>query len=1557
MRTRPGVVSRAVVAVSAVALGSVARSQIPGENVNMVSGTHWPGGDPYLQRQNEPTLAVSSVNPRHLVASANDYRSVDVPDPAAGAAIIGDAWIGLFKSLDGGQTWKSVLLPGYPQECSAIAMENARRASAVPPQPALPVNPLCGYPAAADPVVRAGTDGLFYLAGLNFLRDKSGSRIFVARFIDDNNKENGSATGDPALRDPANPTRFTPTDPIRYVDTVEVWSSERNRAAWPTAPTMFMDKPWIAVDVPRTGASCPITTASGAQILAGTVHVAWTQFYPDDYQSDVMLSSSSDCGATWSRPLKLNRGNSAANVGATVAVEPITGRVYVAWRRAPWPAVGPRQGDAIMATRSEGRKREFASPRTVAKIIPFDMASGWGRARTMTMPTLALSTDGTNSWAHVAWAARAVPGGDASIYHSTARVHPRPAGDDDEDEPEEYDDETRLVWSTPAIADRAPVTDDAGNTFTRGHQYMPALTFGQGRLMLLYYDTRLDHSVRFYRPVPPAGGRFYEEELAPRGELADGDWGAVFGPEVDDAALAKVRHTVDVRVASLPWGGAAVAGGALVSRFPLGIRGDETNPDHLAVPPALPIAVPGFGSGGSIVPGKLGLVDGTGLLLREQQLQVNAPGFPMFKSGSAAFIGDYVDIQGPSFVPRPGGWWAFATAPSGSPVFHAVWTSNQDVKTPWDGDWTRYTPVTALLGSALLYDGGRAGAAQTPVLACEPGSAGSRDQNVYTSRITEGLEVYSPQNVKPLAAGAPVGFVVAARNATPAPMSVLIAASSASPVTVPPPASMAVEYSFTRSFATPVTSVCTAIAPHSSVARTLFAQLTGLALASAPLYVRVDEVASCAPGAARLARSGFLTLNPPVALTSLVQPDGAALPPLANGEVYAVVTAAPSLSNPNPAPSLSNPSLSNPSLSNPSLSNPSLSNPSLSNPSLSNPSLSNPSLSNPSLSNPSLSNPSLSNPSLSNPSLSNPSLLNSTPWDATTTITNIGNTTTTYHVKVVGSGVDPAKPLQLVLAKTYFTPTAVGCDLKQVPHDEVIVSVPDIQDSIVSPTTQVDPGAADGSISNATIALAPAESATVTLRGYMALADMARTVGKVQVAAVPAAVVPQPNVTYENYAAATGQPPLVKPTPTVAVSYDTRTARIFAAVVANPSWPNPPPQPFTGTLTFAAGGQLGRVVTLDNGRAQIVWEQEATTTITALYSGDESYAPAAGSVTVPEWTPTGSLAAGRWGHTATLLPSGLVLVAGGVGHATPTSGIGVLASAEVYDPSTGTWTPTGSMITTRVGHTATLLPSGKVLVAGGEAAGVTGVGSTSAELYDPAAGSWTATGPLNMGREQHTATLLPSGRVLVTGGYVSFVTYTPTAEIYDPASGTWTYTGNMTEARGVHGAVLLPTGLVLVAGGFSFTSQVDALASAELYDPATGAWSATGAMSVPRQLHTLTPLLSGKVLAAGGYGDGTTQGTAELYDPSSGTWTPTGSLGTSRRQHVATLLPSGQVLVTGGWYFVSDAELYDPLLEAWTYAGGTWDRLDHTATLLQDGRVLVVGGTGTVGIVREEIMK
>ena len=323
---------------------------------------------------------------------------------------------------------------------------------------------------------------------------------------------------------------------------------------------------------------------------------------------------------------------------------------------------------------------------------------------------------------------------------------------------------------------------------------------------------------------------------------------------------------------------------------------------------------------------------------------------------------------------------------------------------------------------------------------------------------------------------------------------------------------------------------------------------------------------------------------------------------------------------------------------------------------------------------------------------------------------------------------------------------------------------------------------------------------------------------------------------------------------------------------------------------------------------------------------------------------TGKLNQRRADHTATLLRDGKVLVAGGYQEARTGNSTN---SAELFDPASGTWTPTGTLNTPREAHLATLLHDGTVLIAGGNSRGGR---LASTERYNPATGSWTLTGNLNTAREYGSqATLLGNGKVLVTGGYRADQDGAlASAELYDPASGMWMLTGSMNVPRYGHTATLLADGKVLVAAGRG-PLQGAPLGSAEVYDPATGNWKPTGSLSTARALHAVTLLPDGRVLVVGGDKANVRQKSAELYDPSTGTWTPTGSLTTARFLHTATLLPNGRVLVAGGYQHeaLDSAELYDPPTGSWVGIDGlNEERCAHTATLLPNGKVLVAAGIG-----------
>jgi hypothetical protein len=322
------------------------------------------------------------------------------------------------------------------------------------------------------------------------------------------------------------------------------------------------------------------------------------------------------------------------------------------------------------------------------------------------------------------------------------------------------------------------------------------------------------------------------------------------------------------------------------------------------------------------------------------------------------------------------------------------------------------------------------------------------------------------------------------------------------------------------------------------------------------------------------------------------------------------------------------------------------------------------------------------------------------------------------------------------------------------------------------------------------------------------------------------------------------------------------------------------------------------------------------------------------------WTSTGTLNVPRNGHTATLLPNGVVLLVGGM-----SSNGTILASAELYDPAAGKWTITGEMATARTNHTATLLTNGEVLVAGGLGnVNPQSPCTASAELYNPSTGEWRATGSMNTARYWQGAALLLTGEVLVAGGDICWgfsggASPGNTAELYEPSSGTWKGTGSMHNNRAAE-LTQLRDGQALVADE-----------SAELYDPSTGQWTMTAGMYYTFGTSRLaTALLTNGDLLV--YGNHFACYASEFYNPTANTWSRTnGTCGTAVSYGPLTLLGTGKALLGGGFVIYSgksfpsaNSFLYDPSTNSWTGTGKLNQAGSHTLTRLSNGQVLAVGG-------------
>jgi uncharacterized protein YjbI with pentapeptide repeats len=946
MLPRSLVAARALSALGALIAAPVFAFGV-GPNVNMVTGTMYPNGDPWLTKQNEPSIAISSRNPRTLIGGSNDYRMVNVP---VGESLRGaKAWIHVYKSLDGGTTWYGTPLAGCPDrttpECNDVTGINGWFQN-------------LNADFSADPTLRAGPYGTFFYSFIAGVRDDSANGVVaVQRFVDRNNAIQRDTDVRQFPADPSNPNANLNLKPAQDPILPDVmWKIDQGTSG------QDVDKPWNAADVPRswnTG-TCRLlawtqgrndVTPAWEDVPAFNVYVSFANFpgSGNNQHPQAQVAVSTDCGTTFGKPIKLSNSVQKSQ-GTSLAIDPLTGAVYVAWRDFGSPA-------AIFVSKStDGGKTWSNQPKKVAEFIPYDQDAAGSAFRTLGFPSIAVSVKDGVSRVHVAWTQR--------------RAAPATVAPFGCQSPNPVDCDARIVistssnggnsWSAPAAVDSNFTVSyqSGGQTYAhqRGHQVQPALTSVGGKLLVTWIDQRLSHTEEVLR-CPSGATCTSVNQLV---SIREGKGNL-------DSACTYPLLQPPLQPLPPPY----TAGTSCFSEVPVfstfmtdgtpGLVRRQTVDTFAAIADAA--ANPVFQSQrvsqylfGSTVQGAIepdGTLNPTQALADIRQKSLNAPNLPLFVNGTAAFIGDYIDAIGQTIVATPDanparrykynvggtptGTAAQFTVGGFAPTFHVAFTDNRDVVPPVNGDWT----TTTCLETTVTPCGG------------QTGFAGNRNQNVYSAVIGDSV-AYANANSKLLSVDQPRAFVVTVDNFGTSPQTYFLQ--------IVAPAGLTASFDkATFDAAQPaVTSLSVIVQPRSSATRSVWVKANGAADATASLRVQVTG-----PG-----YSNDIVLNADPAAPLVGNGDGAlsaSNPDLANNDLGNVVLSNAVLTN----NVLSNNALSNAVLSNNALSNAMLTNVALTNAALSNVVLSNAVLSNAMLSNNALSNVALSNAVLSNAALTN----------------------------------------------------------------------------------------------------------------------------------------------------------------------------------------------------------------------------------------------------------------------------------------------------------------------------------------------------------------------------------------------------------------------------------------------------------------------------------------------------------------------------------------------------------------------------------------------------------
>jgi len=907
---------------------------VAGRNVNMVRD------DPYLQRQNEPSIAVSTVNPRHLLAGANDYSLVDFY--GLEVEVTYDAWLGVFKSLDGGESWDHDLLPPYQGVLTGGTKDK--------------FHPLSRFDAAADPTVRAGLDGWFYYSGIAFERKRNGdSVIFIIRY-----KDNGSS--------------------IDYVDTTIIDDGTSGQ---------FQDKPWIGTD------------------KHNRVWIIYSIFLGEldkNQHTKIMIAQSDNDGETWGSPSKLSESHQK-NQGTTVAVDPNDGTLYVAWRR----YLSSNAPHAILIAKSDDHGKTFTKAEEVATIdYTFDqetMGSQFGASqfRTLAFPTIAVDDYDDPGYIYLAWTQRISADGDTRIVITSLAK-----------------DAWGSSWLEPKTVEPLIINDPRpdGKVDMPCHQVMPTLTYGAGKLMLAWFDTRFS-------------ARRYDEY----GNLRSNAPGR-FPWIRDDGNKWDFRETMDVRLAQADPGPSLLFGQSIqVSRY-LWVL--EVAPDN-------------EGPNGEE-------------LYRLRQGQFDPPGYKMFSGGTVPFHGDYIDI---------------AHSPDEPFTFYVTWTDNRDVKPPGnDGFWGDYTPPEP-------FDPDIHGECTT--LPNEV-VVGMRNQNIYCSRITRGIQIGTLNNNQ---APGNNSFVIFVSNLLNPPDPKVPNDSLTFTISLSSETEASFSFSPLTETEEPLTEISVSVPYYTTIVRQVF--VSGSEGDSVKVRVErkwndvivfEDEIYLYLVAEGIPSGSASIFLNG----TTLIDWASTELIATLNPNILKLFDNT-NITGPSIDPNIMNPNITSPNITSPNITSPSI------DPNIMNPNITSPNITSPNITSPNITSPNITSPNITSPNITSPNITSIPPSgtkiaDKVWSVHNDGTAFSAYTFKgIAGESLPPDEFIftQLLIYKVHYTHSTNGCYLMTEAHHELLVN-------IVSPfiTTYTDelnikeflsePEAWNADIYNATFSLAPGEHAVLILR-------------------------------------------------------------------------------------------------------------------------------------------------------------------------------------------------------------------------------------------------------------------------------------------------------------------------------------------------------------------------------------------------------------------------------------------------------------------------------------------